>query len=97
MKFTETHFNYGFVLATLGVIFYLIAGGSVDQNSIVGMLGSTGFNVAFFLAVVFGFQKFQMGTDYNVPAKIFEEANIAVAIYQGFLFLALAIVIAKGF
>jgi hypothetical protein len=96
MKLNETVFNYGFGIATLGVIFWLIAGGSVDLNTIVGMFGNIGFNVAFFLAVVFGLQKFQMGTDYDVQNKIFEEANLAVAIYQGFLFLALSIVISKG-
>lgn len=97
MSLNHTHFNSGFVIATLGVVFWLIAGGSVDTNIIVGMFGNIGFNVAFFLATVFGLQYFQLGTGRDIQGEIFDSNNIAAAIYQGFLFLALAIVIAKGF
>lgn len=93
---TEKHFNYGFGLATLGVIFYLIAGGGVDGNSVVGMLGGVAFNVAIFLATVFGLQYFQLGTGRDIQQEIFDDNNIAASIYEGMLFIALAIVIAKG-
>lgn len=90
------HFNYGFITLTLGIIAYLIVGGNVDKNSIVGMLGGISFNVALFLATAFGLQFFQLGTGRDIQSEIFDEENIAASIYQGFLFLAIAIVISKG-
>lgn len=96
MKLTELHFNSGFILATLGVIFYLIAGGNVDPNSVIGMLGGISFNVALFLATVFGLQYYQMGTGRDIQKEIFDQSNLAAAVYEAGLFIAIAIVISKG-
>jgi uncharacterized membrane protein YjfL (UPF0719 family) len=96
MKLNHTVFNYGFVTLTLGIIFYLIAGGNVDQNSVVGMFGGISFNVAIFLAVVFGLQHFQLGTDRDIQKEIYDEKNMAAAIYQAGLWIGLGLVIAKG-
>lgn len=96
MKLNHTFFNYTFTTLTLGIIFYLITGGTVDQNSVVGMFGGIAFNVAIFLSVVFGLQYFQMGTNRDIQKEVYDDGNIAAAIYQAGLWIGLALVIAKG-
>lgn len=96
MNLNEKHFNTGFITATLGVIFYLIAGGTVDPNTVIGMLGGISFNVALFLATVFGLQYYQLGTGRDIQKEIFDEANLAAAVYEAGLFIAIALVISKG-
>lgn len=96
MKLNHTFFNYGFITLTLGIIFYLITGGAVDQNSVVGMAGGVAFNVAIFLSVIFGLQYFQLGTNRDIQREIYDEQNVAAAIYQAGLWIGLALVIAKG-
>jgi len=96
MKLNETFFNSVIGLLTLGVIFYLIASGAVVGSAVIGMLGGIAFNLSLFLIVAFGLQKFQLGTKRDIPAEVFDESNIAAAIYQGLLFVAIAIVISKG-
>lgn len=92
----EIHFNIAFIVATIGLIAYLIIDGNVQQSSVVGMLGGIGFNVALLLGIGFGLQKFQLGTKRDIQIEIFDNNNIAASIYQAALWIALAIVIAKG-
>lgn len=96
MKLDHRFFNGGVAALVTGIIFYLIVGGDVDKSSVVGMLGGIGFNLALFLCTIFGLQYFQLGTGRDIQNEIFDEHNTAAAIYQGFLFLAIAIVISKG-
>lgn len=96
MKINETWFNGAVTVLTLGIIFYLIASGSVVVPAVVGMLGGIAFNVSLFLILAFGLQKFQLGTKRDIPSEIFDENNVAAAVYQGMLFVALAIVISRG-
>jgi uncharacterized membrane protein YjfL (UPF0719 family) len=49
--------------------------------------------VAFFLVILFTFQYFQGGTDLKINQKIFEEGNIAAAIYQASIVIAIAMLI----
>ena len=50
-------------------------------------------NVALFLLIIFTLQYFQGGTSNNLHKKIFDEGNIAVALYQGLIYLGIAILI----
>jgi hypothetical protein len=93
----EKHFNIGIILFATILISYLIRGGSVDISSILGMLGSTLFNLGGFLAMAFGLQYYQLGTGRDIQEEIFNEHNIAASIYEGFLFLSIAIIISKAF
>ena len=96
MRLDEAWFNGVIALLTIGIIFYLIASGAVIVPAVIGMLGGIAFNVSLFLLIAFGLQKFQLGTKRDIPAEIFDENNTAAAIYQGMLFVAIAIVISRG-
>lgn len=96
MKLNEKHFNYGIIGLTIAIILYLVLGGSVDKNSIIGMLGAISFNVTLLLGLGFGLQYYQFGTDKDIQNEIYNEHNIAAAVYQAGIWLALAIVIGKG-
>jgi uncharacterized membrane protein YjfL (UPF0719 family) len=96
MKLNEKAFNIavGFIVA--GVIGYLVFTGKIEKDSVIGMFGAVGFNVILLLSLGFGLQYFQLGTDKDIQDEIFVEHNIAAAIYQVGIWIALAIVIAKG-
>ena len=96
MKLNEKHFNSTILLITTIVISYLLFVGNVDKNSIIGMLGAIFFNVSLLLGVGFGLQHFQLGTKRNIQKEIFDDNNIAAAIYQIGIWISLAIVISKG-
>lgn len=53
-------------------------------------------NVALFLLIIFTLQYFQGGMTINIQKKIFEEGNIAVAIYQGLIYLGVALLIGQA-
>lgn len=97
MKLDHTTFNGILLVAAAGVVGFLIKAGSVETGSVLGMLGSTLFNLSFFLCAAFGLQFFQLGIGKNIQEEIFDEHNIAAGIYQGLLFIAIAIIIAKAF
>jgi uncharacterized membrane protein YjfL (UPF0719 family) len=92
----EKFFNITLAVVVSTLIGFLIFSGSIDKNSVLGMLGAVGFNLVLFLSTAFGLQYFQLTQDRDIQQEIFDENNIAAAIYQGFLFLGIAIVIAKG-
>ena len=97
MKLDHTIFNGLMVAAAAGIVGFLIKAGSVETSSVLGMFGSTLFNLSFFLCATFGLQYFQLGIGRNIQEEIFDEHNMAAALYQGFLFIAIAIIIAKAF
>jgi uncharacterized membrane protein YjfL (UPF0719 family) len=92
----EKHFNVGIGLIVAAVIGILIYTGSIEISSVVGMFGAVGFNVILLLSLGFGLQYFQLGTDKDIQEEIYKEHNIAGAIYQAGIWIALALVIAKG-
>ena len=96
MKINEKFFNLGIAVLVVGVVGFLVFTGAVSKDSVIGMFAGIMFNVSIFLSVAFGLQFFQLTTKRDVQKEIFDEHNVAAAIYQGFIFLALAIVISKG-
>lgn len=50
-------------------------------------------NVALFLLIIFTLQYFQGGANSNIHKAIFEDGNIAAAIFQGLIYLGIAILI----
>lgn len=97
MKLDHTTFNTLVALGAAGAVGFLIKMGSVETASVFGMLGSTLFNLALFLCMTFGLQFFQLGTGRDIQKEVFDESNTAAAIYQGLLFVAISIIIAKAF
>lgn len=97
MKIDQCFFNTVLFLLTVTFIGFLVKGGSVALASLLGMIGSTFFNLSIFLSSIFGLQYFQLGTGRDIQKEIFDESNIAAAIYQGLLFLGIAIIISKAF
>ena len=96
MKINEKHFNIGFVLATLGIILYLVLGGTIEKDSIIGMLGAINLNLSIFFISSFGLQYFLKDINLNILDEIVDKKNIAASIYMGFLFLSIAIIISKA-
>ena len=96
MALNEKHYIIGFIIATIAIIIYLLVGGSIEQGSVFGMLGGLFFNLSVFLGTVFGLQYYQLGTGRDIQSEIFDEKNLAAALYQGALFIAIALVIGKG-
>lgn len=93
---TEAHYNTGVGVVATAFISYLVFGNVVELETVISMSTGIIYNVAFLLIVAFGLQKFQMGTNRDVQKEIFDESNVAAAIYQAGIWIALAIVIAKG-
>lgn len=95
-KINHTIFN-GLAIAVTSYLIYLVVGnGTADGKSVLSLITGIMMNVALFLGIGFGLQFFQMGIGRNVQEEVFDKDNIAVAIYQAGLFIALAIIIAKG-
>jgi uncharacterized membrane protein YjfL (UPF0719 family) len=92
----ESHFNTAFVIGTVALISYLTMFTRVDIDTIISMGTGIVFNVVILLLVGFGLQKFQLGTKRDIQKEIFDDHNIAAAIYQMGIWLALALVISKG-
>jgi len=89
---TKFH-NVIFSLGALSLTLLASWVGGAYLPAIVGLFASMANQVAFFLVILFTFQYFQGGTELNIQRKIFEEGNIAAAIYQGAIVLALAMLI----
>jgi hypothetical protein len=92
----ELHFNIGVVLVVAVVVGVLLFTGTISLGSLAGMFGAVGFNIALLLSVGFGLQYFQLGTKFDIQKEIVEEHNLSLAVLQASIWIALAIVIAKG-
>ena len=92
----ERHFNWGFLFLTIAFLAYLVYEGRVDLDTIITMGTGIIFNVSILLLIAFGLQRFQLGSRRNVQKEIFDDNNIAAAIYQVGIWIALAIVVSKG-
>jgi hypothetical protein len=96
MILNEKHFSIGIIAVVVSIMAYLLIFAGIEKDSVIGMLGGIGFNVTLLLSLGFGLQYFQMGTRFDIQKEIYDEQNIAGAIYQAGIWIALAIVIAKG-
>lgn len=86
-------YNLLFAGSALGLTLMSSWVGGAYLPAIVGLFAAMANQVAFFLVILFTFQYFQGGTDLKINDKIFEDGNIAAAIYQGFIVIALALLI----
>jgi hypothetical protein len=86
---------YGVVFALATIIFTVTAGmlGGLHLPGVIGLFAAITNHVALFILILFTFQYFQGGVDLNITKKIFEEGNVAAAIYQGAIVIAFAIII----
>lgn len=92
----EKHFNIGVCVIVIAIVGYMVGFGNVDKNSVIGILGSIGFNLALLLSIGFGLQYFQLGTDKDIQSEIYQNENLAAAVYQGAIWISIAITISKG-
>lgn len=90
------HYNIIFHLLTVAFLSYLVFGGRVDLDTIISMGTGIIFNVSLLLLIAFSLQRYQLGSKRNIQKEIFEENNIAAAIYQLGIWISLALVISKG-
>jgi len=93
---------YNLVFAVVALCLTLTAStvGGAYVPGIIGLFAAIANQVAFFLVILFTFQYFQGGTDFfqggtdlKINQKIFEEGNIAAAIYQSSIVIAIAMLI----
>jgi hypothetical protein len=96
MKVNHTVYTTVIVAATLGLVAFVLHIGQTDLSQVITMFTGIMFNVAIFLAVVFSLQFFQFKIGTDIQQEIYEENNTAAAIYQGLIFVSIAIVISKG-
>jgi hypothetical protein len=86
-------YNLVFALGALGLTVSASMFGGAYLPAIIGLFAAMANQVAFFLVILFTFQYFQGGTDLKINQKIFEEGNIAAAIYQASIVIAIAMLI----
>jgi len=86
---------YNLVFAVGALVLTLLAAwvGGAYLPAIVGLFAAMANQVSFFLVILFTLQYFQGGTELKIQQKIFEEGNIAAAIYQAAIIIALALLI----
>lgn len=97
MKIDHKYFNIILGVISVSIVGFLINTGNVGLDSILGMVGSTFFNVSLFLSFAFGLQFFLKNIKLNILEEIFDEKNTAAAIYMLGIFISLAIIISKAF
>ena len=86
-------YNVLFAIGALSLTVSASYFGGAYLPAILGVFAAMANQVAFFLVILFTFQYFQGGTDLRINDKIFEDGNIAAAIYQGCIVIALALLI----
>jgi len=86
-------YNLAFSAGALSLTVLASVFGGAYLPAIIGVFAAMANQVAFFLVVLFSFQYFQGGTDLKINDKIFQDGNIAAAIYQGCIVIALALLI----
>ena len=96
MEINEKYFNFGLGSIVSTGIGYLVYDKQITLESVAGMGGAIGFNVVLLLSLGFGLQYFQLGTKRDIQAEIYDQSNIAAAIYQAGIWIALAMVISKS-
>jgi len=89
---TKTY-NVVFALFAVFCTALLASWGPVQLVAILALFAAAMNNVALYLLIVFSLQYFQGGTKLDLQKKIFEEGNVAAAIYQGLIYLGIAILI----
>lgn len=90
-----------FVILFLAIMALLLVGGGwggiITANGLISNLGGAFVNVFGFMIVFYGIEFFQQGFNVHVRDKIMDEKNVAAAVYQAGIAIALAILISKGF
>lgn len=92
----HTIFNVATILVTIVLLAFVVKSGEVEVKTILNLITGIMMNVALFLGITFGLQYFQMSIGRDISKEIFDEHNVAAAIFQGFLALSIALVISKG-
>ncbi len=86
-------YNLFFALGAFSLTLTASWVGGAYLPAIIGLFAAMANQIAFFLVILFTLQYFQGGTELKISHKIFEENNIAAAIYQGCIVIALALLI----
>jgi hypothetical protein len=96
LNINHTWYNYATMLFCACLIYLANKFGGANFNSIIGIFGGIGANVILWISLVFGLEYFQLGIDRNIKKEIYDEHNIAAAIYELGIKIGLALIIAKG-
>ncbi len=86
-------YNLVFAVCALGLTVTASIYGGAYLPAILGVFAAMANQVSFFLVVLFTLQYFQGGRNFKINDKIFEDGNIAAAIYQGAIVIALSLLI----
>ena len=92
---TKTY-NITFALFAICTTTLVSIFGGAHFPAIMGIFAACLNNVALFLLIISTLQYFQGGVSLNIQKKIFEEGNVAVAIYQGMIYLGIALLIGNA-
>jgi len=89
---------YNLIFALLALCLTIVGAifGGINVAAMLGLFAAIANNVAFFLVILFTLQYFQGGTQLQINKKIFEEGNVAAAIYQAAIVIALALLIGNS-
>lgn len=86
-------YNITLALFTIGLTIIAAFFGGIHIPALLGLFAAIFNHVAIFFLIFFTFQYFNGGAELDVQKKIYEEGNMAAAIYQAAIVLALAILI----
>jgi hypothetical protein len=89
---TKTY-NLVFAICAIGVTTLLSIFGGVHLPALAALFVAMFNNVALYLLIISTFSYFFGGVQLKLNKKIFEEGNIAAAIYMGLIYLGIAILI----
>lgn len=89
---TKTY-NLTFAAAAIVCTTLLSIFGGIQVAAILGLFIAAVNNVAIYLLIISTFQYFFGGIRLEIHKKIFEEGNIAAALYMGLIYLGIAILI----
>lgn len=85
------------IIILISIFGYAYFNGALDINNFASNLGGGFLNFLGFAIIFYGIEFFQKGFNFRIRDEIVSEKNIAAAIYQGMLAIAIAILMSKGF
>lgn len=90
--------TFNLILAIIAIILTSLVAtwGGAHLPAIFSLFSAAVNNISLFLLVLTTFQYFYGGEKLNVMKKIFDDGNVAAAIYMGFVALAFAILIGQA-
>lgn len=97
IEFLDERF-YSILLFIISIIlcFILIIFKTTNLENIFAIIAAIFLNVSLFLIIIISLLFFQYGIGFDIQEEIFEENNIAGAIFEGFIILSIAIIIARS-